>query len=186
MYLLMKKIRPLLWLLALLLTSCSGAWRYLIGDTIKFMSKVHHEIVITGRTKHFLSICGEHLSQENMNRAIKMFQDEFNVAIPEFTVAGIRYGSMFAHKWFLGTDDHIDPELARQKIDEYLKKLNDDYRVERIAAIKEVFVEIQPLKRFFDWMKIHGKEGGANKFPRVIKNKLLTQWEEHLATYDKN
>ncbi|HPG32459.1 MAG TPA: GH3 auxin-responsive promoter family protein, partial [Lentimicrobium sp.] len=39
---------------ALLISSCAGAWRYLIGDTIKFTSKALSEIVITGRTKHFL------------------------------------------------------------------------------------------------------------------------------------
>lgn len=168
---------------ALLLSSCAGSWRYLIGDTIKFTSKKHHEIIITGRTKHFLSICGEHLSQENMNRAIKRLQDEFNVEINEFTVAGIRYESMFAHKWFLGTDDNINPQIARDKIDEYLKSLNDDYRVERIAAIKNVIVEVYPTKVFFDWMKIHGKEGGANKFPRVLKKEQLTEWERFLDKY---
>jgi hypothetical protein len=168
---------------ALLLSSCAGSWRYLIGDTIKFTSKKHHEIIITGRTKHFLSICGEHLSQENMNRAIKRLQDEFNIEINEFTVAGIRYDSMFAHKWFLGTDDNINPQFARDKIDEYLKSLNDDYRVERIAAIKNVIVEIYPTKVFFDWMKIHGKEGGANKFPRVLNKEQLTEWEGFLDKY---
>lgn len=170
---------------ALLLTTCSGAWRYLIGDTIKFTSKAHNEIVITGRTKHFLSICGEHLSQDNMNRAIKMLQDEFNIEVREWTVSGIRYDSMFAHKWFIGTDSQIDPETARGKIDEYLKTLNDDYRVERIAAIKEIFVEVLPTSVFAKWMKIHGKEGGANKFPRVLKNKQLQEWEKFIQEFNK-
>ncbi len=168
---------------ALLLSTCSGAWRYLIGDTIKFTSKEYNEIIITGRTKHYISICGEHLSQENMNRAIKMLQDDENIEIREFTVAAIRYDSLFAHKWYLGTDDKIDSEVARFKIDEYLKILNDDYRVERIAAIKEVFVEILPTEAFSNWMKIHGKEGGANKFPRVIKDKQLSDWEEYIKQY---
>ena len=168
---------------ALLLSSCSGAWRYLVGDTIKFTSKENNEIVITGRTKHFISICGEHLSQENMNRAIKMLQTEENIEIREFTVAGIRHDSMFAHKWFLGTDDEIDAETARNKIDGYLKVLNDDYRVERVAAIIDVFVEILPTEAFSKWMKIHGKEGGANKFPRVIKHKQLDDWEEYIKQY---
>jgi len=168
---------------ALLLSTCSGAWRYLIGDTIKFTSKNRHEIVITGRTKHFLSICGEHLSQDNMNRAISMMQEDFNIEIREWTVTGIRHDSMFAHKWYLGTDDNIDPELIRLKIDEYLKILNDDYRVERIAAIKDVFVEILPVAVFSKWMKIHGKEGGANKFPRVLKKKQIEEWEEFIKEY---
>lgn len=171
---------------ALLLSSCAGAWRYLIGDTIKFISKEHCEILITGRTKHFLSLCGEHLSQENMNMAVKMLQDEFNIEVREFTVAGFRYGSMFAHKWYLGTDDKIDAALAISKIDEYLKVLNDDYRVERIAAVTDVFLEILPPGAFSNWMKIQGKEGGANKFPRVLKGEKYTQWEEYLQDYKKN
>ncbi len=168
---------------ALLLSSCSGAWRYLIGDTIKFTSLKRNEILITGRTKHFLSLCGEHLSQENMNSAVKMLDDEFNLDIREFTVAGIRHDSMFAHKWFLGTDKIISPELAKQKIDENLKILNDDYRVERIAAIKDVFVEVLPSDVFYDWMKQKGKEGGQNKFPRVLKNQQINEWEEHILKY---
>jgi hypothetical protein len=171
---------------ALLLSSCAGAWRYLIGDTIKFTSKEMNEIVITGRTKHFLNLCGEHLSQENMNRAIKMLMDEFNIEVREFTVSGISYETMFAHKWYLGTDNDISPDIARQKIDEYLKVLNDDYRVERIAAIKDVLVEIIPVKVFYDWMKLHGKEGGSYKFPRVLKGKSLHDWEAFLTSSNTN
>ena len=37
---------------ALLLTTNAGAWRYLIGDTVKFVSIEDSEIIITGRTKH--------------------------------------------------------------------------------------------------------------------------------------
>lgn len=100
---------------ALLMSTNAGAWRYLIGDTIKFTNTERCEIVITGRTKHYLSICGEHLSQENMNRAVEMLQEELDIEVPEFTVTGIRYESLFAHKWYLGTDNKIDPELAAKK-----------------------------------------------------------------------
>jgi len=168
---------------ALLLSNCSGAWRYLIGDTIKFTSKKYSEIVITGRTKHFLSLCGEHLSVDNMSRAIKMLCDDLNVDIREFTVAGIKHGTLFAHKWYLGTDSPLDATVARDKIDEALKILNDDYRVERIAAIKDVFVEILPAAAFSQWMKIHGKEGGANKFPRVLKKDQPAEWEKYLKEF---
>jgi hypothetical protein len=168
---------------ALLLSTCSGAWRYLIGDTVKMTSRENSEIVITGRTKHFLNLCGEHTSQENMNMAIKMAEDQLNIEVREFTVAGIKYETMFAHKWFIGTDSDVDPVVLRNAIDENLKVLNDDYRVERIAAIKEVFVEVLPSSVFYDWMKMKGKEGAQNKFPRVIKNKQIEEWEEWVRNY---
>ena len=162
---------------ALLLTTCAGAYRYLIGDTIKFINKELHEIVITGRTKHFLNLCGEHMSQENMNMAVKMAEDHLNIEVREFTVAGIKYDSMFAHKWFIGTDSKIDDGLLREVIDENLKILNDDYRVERIAAIREVIVEVLPSSVFYQWMRAKGKEGSQNKFPRVMKGAVLEEWE---------
>lgn len=167
---------------ALLLSSVSGAWRYLIGDTIKFFDLKHNEIIITGRTKFFLNYCGEHLSQENMNRAVEIMSKKLNVDIREFTVAAIRYGSMFAHKWFIGTDDALDAETAAAEIDENLKKLNDDYRVERSAAIKEVFVEVLPVNYFYEYMEKNGKIGAQNKFPRVLKEAKLTEWETFLKT----
>ena len=168
---------------ALLMSTCSGAWRYLIGDVIKFVSKENSEIVITGRTKQFLSICGEHLSLDNLTRAVEMLENDLNVEVREFTVGGIKHGSLFAHQWYLGSDDDIDPRVARSKIDEYLKILNDDYRVERIEAIRDIFVEILPTKVFADWMKMKGKEGGANKFPRVLKKNLLTEWQDYISEY---
>jgi len=168
---------------ALLLSTCSGAWRYLIGDTIRFTSKEHSEIIITGRTKHFLSLCGEHLSQDNMNQAIKMLGDELDVEIREFSVAGIKHESMFAHRWYLACDSPIDAEFARNKIDENLKLLNDDYRVERIAAIKDIFVEVLPTSVFYDYMRSKGKEGAQHKFPRVLKNKQHDEWVSFIQNY---
>ncbi|MFW5758042.1 MAG: GH3 family domain-containing protein [Bacteroidota bacterium] len=170
---------------ALLLSSCAGAWRYLIGDTIKIVSKELNEIIITGRTKHFLNLCGEHLSQENMNMAIKMTEDQLNIDIREFTVAGVKYNTMFAHKWYIGTDHPVSSEQVAKKIDENLQVLNDDYRVERIAAIKKVLVEIIPIHIFYDWMRMKGKEGAQNKFPRVLKNKQREEWEQYIAKHTK-
>jgi len=166
---------------AILLSNCAGAWRYLIGDVIKFVSVDEAEIIITGRTKHFLSLCGEHLSVDNMNKAIELLANELNVAIPEFTVAGIPHGSLFAHHWFLGTDAKVDPKVVREKLDQYLKELNDDYAVERSAALKEVVVDIYPVKIFYKWMETRGKVGGQNKFPRVMNSNLLEEWTSFLA-----
>jgi len=162
---------------ALLISSCAGAWRYIIGDVIKFTDLKRNEVVITGRTTHFLNLCGEHMSVENMNMAVKMAEDQLNIEIREFTVAGVDHGSMFAHKWFIGTDNKVEPEVLKTKIDENLKILNDDYRVERIAAIKDVIVQVLPSKVFYDWMRMKGKEGAQNKFPRVLKGKVLDEWE---------
>jgi hypothetical protein len=168
---------------AILLSTCAGAWRYLIGDVIKFTSLEESEIVITGRTKHFLSLCGEHLSVDNMNKAVELVANDLNISIQEFTVAGIPHESLFAHHWFIGTDSKVDKKLIRDKLDEHLKVLNDDYAVERSAALKEVIVDVLPVSAFYAWMESKGKVGGQNKFPRVMKKAQLEEWESFLQKH---
>ncbi|MBX2923088.1 MAG: GH3 auxin-responsive promoter family protein [Chitinophagaceae bacterium] len=165
---------------AILISTSAGAWRYLIGDTIRFTDKKRAEIIITGRTKHFLSLVGEHLSVDNMNRAIELVGEQMNVSIPEFTVAGVPYGSFFAHHWYVACDDVVNAEQLRINIDNNLKELNDDYAVERKSALREVMLTVLPEKKFMDFMEHKGKLGGQHKFPRVMKGKMLEDWEQFL------
>jgi hypothetical protein len=167
---------------ALLMSTNAGAWRYLIGDTIRFTDIERSEIVITGRIKHFLSLTGEHLSVDNMNKAIEMVSDELNISIPEYTVVGFPYQSFFAHRWYVGTDDKVDAAVLRTKIDQHLRVLNDDYATERDSALKEVFLEVLPEQKFLDFMALKGKLGSQHKFPRVMKGKMLADWEKFLQT----
>lgn len=165
---------------ALLLSTCAGAWRYLIGDTIKFVDAKKAEILITGRTKHFLSLCGEHLSVENMTKAIELTANDLFIDINEFTVAGIKYENLFAHHWYIGTNKIIDAELVKEKLDNHLKELNDDYRVERMAALKNIFVTILPDEIFIQFLEYKKRAGAQSKFPRVIKGHLYEEWKQFL------
>ncbi|MBC7861449.1 MAG: GH3 auxin-responsive promoter family protein [Bacteroidia bacterium] len=167
---------------AILLSTCSGAWRYLIGDTVKFTDINEMRVIITGRTKHFLSLCGEHLSVDNMNRGVIQTANEMGVIVNEFTVVGIPHEGLFAHKWYIGTDKQIDAEVFKQKLDEHLNSLNDDYRVERLAALKDIFVEVLPIDLFFEFLKLQGKFGSSHKFPRVLKGKVLEDWQKFLES----
>jgi len=167
---------------ALLLSTSAGAWRYLIGDTVKFVNKDKAEIIITGRTKHFLSLVGEHLSVDNMNKAVRQVSEEMNICIPEFTVAGVPYNSFFAHHWYVACNDRIEKRLLCRKLDEKLKQLNDDYAVERTSALKEVFLDILPEEDFMEFMRQKGKMGGQHKFPRVLKGKMLEDWQRFLES----
>ncbi|MDB5230511.1 MAG: auxin-responsive promoter family protein [Chitinophagaceae bacterium] len=166
---------------ALLLSTTAGAWRYLIGDTIRFVNKEQAEIIITGRTKHFLSLVGEHLSVDNMNKAIETVSTEMNICIPEYTVTGEPVGSFFAHHWYVACDDKVNEKELCDKIDNKLKELNDDYAVERKSALKEVRLSVLSEHTFMEFMKAKGKVGGQHKFPRVLKGKMLADWKQFLA-----
>ena len=161
---------------ALLISTNAGTWRYAIGDTVRLVDRERNEIIITGRTKHFLSLVGEHLSVDNMNKAIEMLSEELNVSIPEFTVTGIPFGNFFAHKWYIATNESIAEEKLAALIDEKLKLLNDDYEVERRHALRAVEVVVLSEKVFLEFMNTKGKVGGQHKFPRVLKGKMLEDW----------
>ena len=109
-----------------------------------------------------------------------MVASDLNIFIPEFTVAGIPHGTFFAHQWYVATDDKVNAEELKIRIDEKLKELNDDYEVERRHALKDVMVNVLSEKTFMDFMKVKGKIGGQHKFPRVLKGKMLEDWQQFL------
>ena len=162
---------------ALLISTNAGAWRYLIGDTVRFVDKENAEIIITGRTKHFLSIVGEHLSVDNMNKAIHLVSEEFNLSIPEYGVRGENVDSLFGHHWYVACNQEVDGVALAKAIDEQLIALNDDYAIERKSALKRIRVTVLKENVFMDFMQAKGKIGGQHKFPRVLKGDILKDWE---------
>lgn len=167
---------------ALVVSTCSGAWRYLIGDTIRFTDVETQQIKITGRTKHFLSLCGEHLSVDNMTDALTKVTYDHGVFVREFAVVGSKLETKgFKHTWYLGCDQPIaNLELFKQELDYQLSVLNADYSVERNFALADIELIVLPSKVFYDFMKLKGKYGAQHKFPRVLKGKLANHWQNYL------
>lgn len=157
---------------ALIISSVSGAWRYLIGDTIQFTDVEKAEIIISGRTKHFLNVVGSQLSVLKMNQAIQKIEEEYQLAIPEFTVAAIRNESGYIHHWCLGCNNnfsHVDAQQVAQQLDTQLKDSNKNYAVARTKALIGVQVSLVPLDLFHQWNEKEKNKGGQVKMPRVMK-----------------
>jgi hypothetical protein len=95
---------------------------------------------------------------------------------------GEPHGNFFAHHWYVACDDRVNTEELRVAIDNALKEINDDYAVERGSALKDVFLDIMPESTFMEFMKLKGKIGAQHKFPRVLKGKMLADWQQFLAT----
>ncbi len=165
---------------ALVISTCSGAWRYLIGDTVEFVNINNNEIKITGRTKHYLSMCGEHLSVENMTQAVQETAEAFGVLSNEFTVAGIAHEGRHAHDWYIGTDKSVDIPKFKEMLDKKLCELNDDYCVERKHALKDIFITCIPNEKFNAFLNTKGKQGSQTKFPRVLKGNIYEEWKSFL------
>lgn len=166
---------------AILLSTCSGAWRYIIGDTIKFVDLDQCEIKITGRTKHYISLCGEHLSVDNMNQAVINLSQWLDTPITEFTVKGLSENSEHLHQWFIACDKKVENiEAITKKLDELIIETNDDYATERKHALKTIKVNLLPSQIFIEWMQDQGKFGSQNKFPRVLNNAKYQEWLDFL------
>lgn len=175
---------------AVVLSTCAGAWRYLLGDTIKFVNKARAEIKITGRIKHFLSVCGEHLSVDNMNAAIEKLETHLDIEVHEFTVKAIKVEDHFEHHWYLGLDEYQLPQDNKrlaQLLDVALCGLNDDYQTERRDNLLKG-VKVKTLKRqhFWEWMKSYGRYGGQSKFPRVLNDEQFDVWKTFVVEKDSS
>jgi hypothetical protein len=161
----------------MIISTCAGAWRYLLGDTIRFINLDRSEFIITGRTKHYLSVCEEHLSVDNMNQAIYKISQELNISIKEFTVSAIEENGKFRHSWYIGCETMISADIILPLLDEELNRINDDYCAERKSVLGEPIVKVIPISIFYKWQEKQGKMGGQNKFPRVMKSSIFKEWE---------
>ncbi len=164
----------------LLISTVSGAWRYLIGDTIKFTDKEKNEIRITGRTKFFLNVVGSQLSVNKMNDAVQELEEKYDIRIPEFVVAAKRAeDGEYYHYWYLGTEDEVgasDEELA-EALDNALKNANKNYKVARGKALHGVKVTTIDPNMFHEWNARNKKKGGQVKMEKVMNEEKFEEWE---------
>jgi phenylacetate-coenzyme A ligase PaaK-like adenylate-forming protein len=169
---------------ALIISNNAGLWGYNIGDTIKFISTNPYRIVVTGRTKHFISAFGEHVIGEEVEAALMKAAKEENVHITEFTVAPMiaRDAGKSFHEWF------VEFENTPADLVAFAKKVDDNLRTKNVYYDDLVGgnilqqLKIAPVKKngFIDYMKSVGKLGGQNKVPRLSNDRKIA---EELQTF---
>ena len=161
----------------LIISTVSGAWRYLIGDTIEFTDVERAEIKITGRTKFFLNVVGSQLSVNKMDAAIQHIEKHFDIRIPEYTLAAVRIDDEFYHKWYLGTESTVASQELATQLDRALSEANKNYKVARSKALKGVEVVSISPEIFYEWNATHKKKGGQVKMERVMGEEKFAEWE---------
>lgn len=165
----------------LLISTVSGTWRYMIGDTVTITDKQRAEIKITGRTKHFLNVVGEQLSVFQMNQAIQKMQTQFDLEIKEFVVGAIRKNGEYINKWFVGANKVADGGAFAAALDEELRATNKNYNVARSKSVKGVEAEVIPVEKFYRWSEEFKKLGGQAKIPRVMKEEDLLEFDQYVS-----
>ena len=157
---------------AIVITTNSGLWRYLIGDTVRFTSLSPYRIRVTGRTKHHINVFGEELMVENTDMAIAKTCKQTNSEILDYTVAPIFMNDKEkgSHEWiieFRKKPENI--ELFAKLLDENIQGLNSDYEAKRYnnMTLNQLTLNVARENLFYDWLKKQDKLGGQHKIPRL-------------------
>ncbi len=157
---------------ALVITTNSGLWRYLIGDTIRFTSLQPFRIKVTGRTKHHINVFGEELMVENTDTALAKTCKTLHCEIIDYTVAPIfmKGKEKGAHEWMIEFKKHPD-NMANFSalLDKNLQEVNSDYEAKRFnnMTLNPLVLNVARKNLFYDWLKKKDKLGGQHKIPRL-------------------
>ncbi|MEI6215191.1 MAG: GH3 auxin-responsive promoter family protein [Desulfuromonadales bacterium] len=151
---------------AVILNTCSGLWRYHIGDTIRFVSTSPYHIEFTGRDR-FLDKLEEKVTQGEVEQAIEQLNTTGCGNVREFMVGADIQARR--HQWVLAAEDVINVKEAARILDETLRTLNADYATFRNQGrINEPNVTLVPEDGIYRWSQLErGKLGGQTKIPHI-------------------
>lgn len=161
---------------ALIISTASGLWRYMVGDTIQFTTLHPYRIQVTGRTKHFINAFGEEVIVDNADKAIASACFLTGAKVKEYTAAPIYFSENQngGHEWLI--EFEVAPKDLTQFtvfLDQELQKVNSDYEAKRFKnmAMHLPIVQALPLGTFHNWLRSKGKLGGQHKVPRLANHR---------------
>jgi hypothetical protein len=169
---------------ALIINNNAGLWGYNIGDTVKFISTDPFRLVVTGRTKHFISAFGEHVIGEEVEFSLLKAAEQENVQVTEFTVAPFvssDAGKSY-HEWFIEFEKLPEDMAAFAEIVDNNLREKNVYYDDLVGGNILSRLKITQVRKngFIDYMKSIGKLGGQNKVPRLSNDRKiadkLTEW----------
>lgn len=154
----------------LVVSSCAGAWRYLIGDTVKFTQMDPPHVVLTGRTKFFLNAVGSQLSEEKLDAGILKACNAQDASVSAYSVAALESeAGKHRHQWVIAVErGEVDPNAFAQSLDEALQESNKNYGVARNKALDAPAVTAISTDAYHEYLASTGKKGGQVKTPKVM------------------
>jgi hypothetical protein len=176
---------------AVVITTNSGLWRYIIGDTIQFTSLAPHKFKITGRTRHFINAFGEEVIVDNAEKALHAACDSTGAIVHEYTAAPVfmNTDTKGSHQWIIEFETlPPDIQLFTQQLDKALQACNSDYEAKRYKNINLDLPEVVsvPKGTFYRWLHKKGKLGGQNKVPRLSNDRKYVEELLQIANAHKS
>ncbi len=165
---------------ALIITTNAGLWRYLIGDTIQFVSTDPYRVKVSGRIKHFINAFGEELIVDNADQAIAEACKLLHCSVNDYTAAPVyfSYQNNGSHEWAIEFEEQpADIQQFTEILDKTLQQINSDYEAKRHKNIALSMPKIHPVPKgtFNEWLKQKGKLGGQHKVPRLSNDRNLLE-----------
>jgi hypothetical protein len=163
---------------AIVVTSASGLWGYVLGDTVMFERLDPPRLRVTGRTGWSLSVVGEHVTGGELDRAVGIAAHETGVLVHDYAAAPLHPDAGDPRGGHLVLVEFAQaPPLERftHALDAALAAGNADYAAHRAGdfGMRPPRVRIVPSGAFEAWMASRGKLGGQHKVPRVINDPAL-------------
>jgi len=162
---------------ALVINSNAGLWGYDIGDIVRFVSVDPYRVVVTGRTKHFISAFGEHVIGEEVEFCIREAALQLGVGVTEFTVAPCvsTTDAKSYHEWFIEFDREPKSVEEMALLMNQLLSQKNVYYNDLITGNILSPLQIRRVRKggFIDYMRSVGKLGGQNKVPRLSNDRKL-------------
>ena len=165
---------------AMVISTSSGLWRYLIGDTVRFTSTSPYKFVITGRTKFFINAFGEELIVDNAEKGLVQACTATGAEVLEYTAAPVFMNEegKCRHQWLIEfSRPPAYPERFAEELDKALQAINSDYEAKRFKDITLQRLELTIARPglFNDWLKQNGKLGGQHKVPRLSNDRVTIE-----------
>lgn len=166
---------------AVVVSTCAGAWAYVLGDTVRFIDRHPPRLLITGRTSYLLSAFGEHVIGEQIEQAIRSAANVIRAEVADYCVGAVfpESDKVGMHLYIVEFADGI-PHAARldsfaRALDQALAASNADYQEHRAGdfGLRPPQVNAVAPGTFAAWMKSRGRLGGQHKVPRIINDAKL-------------
>ena len=162
---------------AVVITTKAGLYRYAIGDTVKFVCDSPYRVIVSGRTKHFISAFGEHVIGEEVESSIAEVTEKHNAVVRDFHLApevapknGLPY-----HEWFV--EFEAKPKSMKDfsaDLCQALQERNSYYAdLLKGKVIQTAVVKAVKKNSFNKAMAANGKLGGQNKIPRLSNDRTF-------------
>jgi hypothetical protein len=163
---------------AMVISTNSGLWRYVIGDTVEFTDIKPYRIKITGRTRHYINVFGEEVTIDNTDKALAAACLASGARVVDYTIAPVftTHEGRGRHEW--GIEFHQPPDdftVFAARLDSELQALNSDYQAKRTAGLAMGPLTIIPLSKgtFYRWLESRARLGSQQKIPRLRNDRTF-------------